>query len=210
MNWDFIITKERIPYNVSLNVMENKVQNIYYKAEKELVWFLEHTDVYTAGISAVDSDIKNCNIPICHTNRGGKHTYHGPGQRIGYLLLDLKKRNRCNVKNYVKDLEIIIIRTLNAFNIDAYIKEDIIGVWINNGKSEEKIAAIGVRMKKWITYHGFAINLSTDLNKFKQIVPCGISDKGVTSVSKILGDNYCKEFFDKILYENIYKQFNET
>ena len=210
MSVDFIKSEKLIEYKHSLILMQSRVKDIHLDIKNELVWFLEHQDIYTAGISAKNTDLLDDKIPTYHTNRGGQYTYHGPGQRVAYLLLNLKKRKLCDVKKYVYDLEEIIINTLQNLNIYSYRKKGIIGVWTKDINSKEKkIAAVGVRMSKWVTYHGIAINLSTDLSKFNKIVPCGIKDKGVTSIHAIKQSaDITMQILDLKLKKNIYDTFS--
>lgn len=187
------------PYQAALDMMEKHVDGIITHQEQEKIILLEHEDTYTAGTGAEVSDIIDINIPIIHTGRGGKCTYHGPGQRVIYPMLNLVSDNReQDIKKYVSDLEKWIIATLNKFDIDAFIAKDRVGIWVLDGGHEKKIAAIGIRARKWVTYHGIAVNISTDLLKFNAIVPCGLRDFGVTSM-KALGKNVSFQEFDDVL-----------
>lgn len=172
----------------------------------EQIWFLEHYPVYTAGTSANPSELVNPNkFPVVEVGRGGKYTYHGPGQRIVYLMLNLKKRNLCDLKKYVYMLEETIIDILKEIKIAGFRKKDYIGVWVNHGSHAKKIAAIGIRVSKWMTYHGLAFNINPDLTHYSGIVPCGIQDFGVTSlkelgleISNLEFDDYFKKSFEKV------------
>ena len=183
-------TEQRpIPYESAQAGMEKRVADIRAEKSKELVWLLEHPPIYTAGTSAQEGDLLDPRFDVYLTGRGGQYTYHGPGQRVAYVMLDLKKRQKTpDIKKYVSDLEEWIIRALARFNVDAFRREGRIGIWVNTPEgSEAKIAAIGVRVRHWITFHGIAINVDPDLSHYDGIVPCGISEYGVTSLTKLLG-----------------------
>jgi lipoyl(octanoyl) transferase len=175
-----------IPYEDAVVYMENRAKLIATHTETEKVWLLEHPSLYSAGTSANKTDLIDPNkFPVFHSGRGGQYTYHGPGQRVAYVMLDLRKRGR-DVSAFVRNLEQWIINTLLVFDITAERRSGRVGVWViqENGK-EEKIAAIGVRLKKWISFHGISINLNPDLSHFEGIVPCGIQDFGVTSLHRL-------------------------
>ena len=186
-------------YQAALDMMEQHVDAMVKHHVNEKIILLEHEDIYTGGTSANDADIINKNIPIIHTGRGGKFTYHGPGQRVIYPMLNLASDNReKDLKKYIANLETWIISTLNEFDIDAFIVDGRVGIWVLDKGKEKKIAAIGVRVRKWITYHGIAVNIYTDLSKYNSIVPCGLKDFGVTSI-KELGKNILFQEFDNHL-----------
>jgi len=178
-----------IKYKAAIEFLESRLTDISLKREKELIWILEHEEVYTAGTSYKEDEIINKNINLVKTNRGGKITYHGKGQIICYFVIDLKKRKK-DIRKFIKLIEKTIIETLAEFDIKAFSDPKNIGIWVNDKKKIKKIAAIGIRVSKWIAYHGFAININNDLNKYKSIIPCGISDKGVTSLIKIKKQDY--------------------
>tara|TARA_B110001452_G_C15119504_1_gene390185 strand:+ start:85 stop:705 length:621 start_codon:yes stop_codon:yes gene_type:complete len=178
-----------IKYKTAIEFLESRLTDISLKREKELIWILEHEEVYTAGTSYKEDEIINKNINLVKTNRGGKITYHGKGQIICYFVIDLKKRKK-DIRKFIKLIEKTIIETLAEFDIKAFSDPKNIGIWVNDKKKIKKIAAIGIRVSKWIAYHGFAININNDLNKYKSIIPCGISDKGVTSLIKIKKQDY--------------------
>lgn len=163
--------------------MEQRVSDIHQGKAPELVWFLEHPPLYTAGTSANGSDLINADrFPVHHVGRGGQYTYHGPGQRVVYVMLDLSKRGR-DVRKFVCDLEQWVIDSLADFNITAERRAGRVGVWVTRDQGqEEKIAAIGVRVRKWISFHGICINVEPDLEHYSGIVPCGIAEHGVTSM----------------------------
>lgn len=175
------------PYSYAARLMDQHVHDMIYNGALEKILLLEHDDVYTAGTGASYADLLNAqNIPVIDTGRGGKFTYHGPGQRIIYPMLNLSSPTRAkDLKKYVFDLERWIIATLQEFNIDAFIVEDRVGIWVLDHGSEKKIASIGVRVKKWVTYHGIAVNINTDLKKFDGIIPCGLKNYGVTSLQSV-------------------------
>ena len=192
-------------YGQTLEAMEALVEDIIAEKRDEEIWFLEHEDVYTAGTSATDDELVEKKFPVFKVGRGGKHTYHGPGQRVIYLMLDLKKHYKTpDLKKFVCDLEQWVIDSLKEVGIDAYRKKGMIGIWTKEENAiggEAKIAAIGIRVRKWVSFHGISININPNLKNFNGIVPCGISDFGVTSLEK-LGKKISMEEFDKILVKN--------
>jgi lipoyl(octanoyl) transferase len=182
------ITPGLTPYPDAVAEMEARVEAIGRGQADELVWLLEHPPLYTAGTSAQASDLLQPRFPVFATGRGGQYTYHGPGQRVGYVLVDLKGRGRADLRRYVHDLEEWVIRALAQFNLTAVRREGRVGLWVELGQhgglpgTEAKIGAIGVRVRRWVAYHGVAINLDPDLSHFGGIVPCGIREHGVTSL----------------------------
>lgn len=181
LEWKF--TQGLTPYDEAMTVMEQRVADIHNGTASELVWFLEHPPLYTAGTSANPKDlVAPDRFPVYDAGRGGQYTYHGPGQRVVYVMLDLTKRGR-DVRKYVFQLEQWIIDSLAEFNVTAERRDGRIGVWVTRDDGrEEKIAAIGVRVRKWISFHGICINVAPDLEHYSGIVPCGISEHGVTSL----------------------------
>jgi lipoyl(octanoyl) transferase len=181
------ISDAPVPYPESVAAMESRVAAIAAGEAGELVWLLEHPPLYTAGTSGKAADLLDPRFPLYQTGRGGQLTYHGPGQRVAYVMLDLKRR-RPDVRAYVAGLEQWIIRTLDAFNVRGERREDRVGVWVKRPDKgagfEDKIAAIGVRLRRWVSFHGIAINVEPDLSHFSAIVPCGVADPryGVTSL----------------------------
>jgi len=199
------VSEEPIDYQYAITQMEERVKQIRENNAKELIWLLEHNPIYTAGSSAKDSDLINNNgLPVYKTGRGGQYTYHGNGQRVAYVMLDIKKRGG-DIRVFVKQLENWIINTLAEFGVKGEIREGRVGVWVQNGNLEEKIAAIGIRVKNWVSYHGISININPDLCHYNGIIPCGIKEYGITSLAK-LGVNVSMEEFDKKLV----KAFNTT
>ena len=174
-----------VPYEAAVAAMEQRVAAIRTGAASELVWLLEHPPLYTAGTSAKAADLVDpARLPVFQTGRGGQFTYHGPGQRIGYVMLDLRRRGS-DIRSYVQNLEEWLIRTLARFNVKGERREGRVGVWVADGRREEKIAALGVRVKHWISFHGVSLNVDPDLGNYAGIVPCGISQHGVTSLAKL-------------------------
>ena len=173
------------PYEDALATMERRAAAIRAGDAAELVWLLEHPPLFTAGTSAADEELTNpMHFPVFEAGRGGRYTYHGPGQRVGYVMLDLDKRGR-DVRRLVHGLEGWIIDVLGDFGVSAHRAEGRIGIWVGEGAEEAKIAALGIRVKRWVTLHGFSINVDPDLSHFGGIVPCGIAELGVTSLAKI-------------------------
>jgi len=180
---------KRIKYSEAIEFLEERLKDICDKKKSDLIWILEHEEIYTAGTSYKQNEILNNSIKLIKTNRGGKITYHGPGQLICYFVIDLKKRQR-DIRKLITLIEKTIIESLKEFNIDSYSDSKNIGIWIDNKLGAQKIAAIGIRVSKWIAYHGFAININNDLSKYENIIPCGISDKGVTNLETVKDQNY--------------------
>lgn len=187
---EWLISDQPIPYPQAIEVMEARVADIAAGRASELVWLLEHPSLYTSGTSGKPTDLLDARFPVFDSGRGGQLTYHGPGQRVAYVMLDLKRR-RPDVRAYVASLEQWIIRTLAAFNVRGERREDRVGVWVarpDKGKGfEDKIAAIGVRLRRWVSFHGISINIDPDLTHFSAIVPCGVADPryGVTSLADL-------------------------
>ncbi len=190
-------SEKPIIYEDATKVMEERLFNVDLNKSNELIWTLEHPDVYTAGTSYDENDILDKSIKILKTNRGGKITYHGPGQLICYFVIDLKKRKR-DIRNFISILEKTIIETLESFDIKTFSDKENIGIWYKDGEKTKKVAAIGVRISKWIAYHGFSINICNNLKKYDAIIPCGIKDKGITNLKQIKDQNY-KELEKKLV-----------
>ena len=191
-------SEKPVIYEDAKKIMEERLLNVDLNKSNELIWTLEHPDIYTAGTSYNENDILDKSIKILKTNRGGKITYHGPGQLICYFVIDLKKRKK-DIRNFISIIEKTIIDTLQFFNIKAFSDKENIGIWYKDKEQTKKVAAIGVRISKWIAYHGFSINISNDLDKYKAIVPCGIKDKGITNLKQIKDQDY--EELEKKLVE---------
>lgn len=198
MSIEWKISSSPIEYQDAINFMEERIKLIHNNQANELVWFLEHPSIYTAGTSAKESDLLDKKFPIFNTGRGGQYTYHGPGQRVVYLMLDLRKRGE-DLRKYIANLENWIIASLNEIGLFSEKKTGRIGIWTNTKNDKEaKISAIGVRVRKWIAYHGIAINVSPNLEHYNGIIPCGIREFGVTSLHE-LGYNISYEKLDNIL-----------
>ena len=197
MNIEIKKSKKPIKYEYALNLMELRLTEINENISKELIWTLEHEDIYTAGTSYNENEIIDKSIKVFKTNRGGKITYHGPGQLICYFVIDLKKRKK-DIRKLISLIEKTIIDTLKLYNINTFADKNNVGIWYDNNSKIEKVAAIGVRVSKWVAYHGFSININNDLKKYDAIIPCGIKNKGLTSLSKIKNQNY-ENLDDKII-----------
>ena len=183
----------------AIKYMEQRLIEIDKKKSKELIWILEHEDLYTAGTSYKENEILDKSINVFKSNRGGKITYHGPGQLICYFVIDLKKRNK-DIRKFISTIENTIINTLKFYKIETFPDRENIGIWYDNNSKIQKVAAIGIKVSKWIAYHGFSINIDNDLSKYNAIIPCGIMDKGVTNLRTINDQNYNE--FNNILIKN--------
>ena len=178
-----------IDYTRSMKILEKRVQDVLLEKKEEFLWILEHKTVYTAGTSANEKDLIDKDLTIFKTNRGGMYTVHSPGQKVIYFVLNLNKRKK-DIRKLINNIESCIMDILQEYKIKSYPDRNNIGIWVKNGNNPMKIAAIGIRVKKWIAYHGFALNISNDLEKYKKIVPCGIRDKGITSLKNMGIKNY--------------------
>ena len=192
-------SKNPVKYEEAIEFMEARLLKIDKDNSNELIWLLEHEDVYTAGTSYKENEIIDKSIKILKTNRGGKITYHGPGQLICYFVIDLKKRNK-DIRKFISIIEKTIIDTLRVYKIETFADKSNIGIWYNQNSKIKKIAAIGVRISKWIAYHGFSININTNLKKYNSIIPCGIEDKGVTNLIEISQEDF--KDLENILIKN--------
>ena len=199
MNFEIKKSKNPINYKDAIEYMEKRLIDLNQNNSRNLIWTLEHEHIYTAGTSFKENEILNKSIKVIKTNRGGKITYHGPGQLICYFVIDLKKRKK-DIRKFVSIIEKTIIDTIKFYNIETFADKNNIGIWYNDNSNIKKVAAIGIRVSKWIAYHGFSININNDLEKYKSIIPCGIKDKGITNLIKIKNQNYKK--FEDILIEN--------
>ena len=189
MNIEIKKSKKPVKYENAIKLLEKRVLDINDNKSNELIWILEHEDLYTAGTSYKENEIIDKKIKIVKSNRGGKITYHGPGQLICYFVIDLKKRNR-DIRKFISLIEKSIIETIKFYKIKTFADKKNIGIWYNDKSKIKKIAAIGVRVSKWIAYHGFSININNNLKKYDAIIPCGIKDKGVTNLYEIKSQNY--------------------
>ena len=199
MNIEIKKSEKPVKYESAIQLMENRLVDLSKEKTNELIWTLEHNEIYTAGTSFDENEILDKKINVIKTNRGGKITYHGPGQLICYFVIDLKKRKK-DIRKFISVIEKTIIDTIKFYNIDTFPDKKNIGIWYNDRSEIKKVAAIGVRVSKWIAYHGFAININNDLNKYKSIVPCGIKDKGVINLNTIKSQDY--NDLEKKLIEN--------
>ena len=190
-------SKKPIDYNKAVKFLEERLLCVYEKKLPNLIWTLRHPSIFTAGISFKENEILDKKINIIKTNRGGKITYHGPGQLICYFVIDLKKRKK-DIRKFITIIEKTIIKTLNEYKINCFSDKKNVGIWIKKNNKVFKIAAIGVRVSKWIAYHGFSINISTNLKFYNKIIPCGITDKGITNLNNIKKQDYSK-LDDKIV-----------
>jgi len=189
MNIEIKKSKKPINYIDAIKLMEMRLEDINKKDTKELIWLLEHDSIYTAGTSYNKNEIIDKSINIFKTNRGGKITYHGPGQLICYFVIDLSKRGK-DIRKFITLIEKTIIETLKYYKIETFADKKNIGIWYNDKSEIKKVAAIGVRIRKWIAYHGFSINIDNNLEKYNAIIPCGIKDRGITTLKKINNQNY--------------------
>ena len=178
-----------VKYEDAISFMEDRLKDIDLKKVDDLIWVLEHDHIYTSGTSYNENEIIDKSINIIKTNRGGKITYHGPGQLICYFVIDLKKGKK-DIRKFISVIEKSIIETLSLYDIETFADKENIGIWYNDNSTIKKVAAIGVRVSKWIAYHGFSININNDLKKYNAIVPCGIKDKGITNLKQIKNQNY--------------------
>ena len=178
-----------VKYEDAISFMEDRLKDIDLKKVDDLIWVLEHDHIYTSGTSYNENEIIDKSINIIKTNRGGKITYHGPGQLICYFGIDLKKGKK-DIRKFISVIEKSIIETLSLYDIETFADKENIGIWYNDNSTIKKVAAIGVRVSKWIAYHGFSININNDLKKYDAIIPCGIKDKGITNLKQIKDQNY--------------------
>ena len=189
MNIEIKKSIKPVKYDVAIKFLEKRLIEISNNKKENLIWILEHEEIYTAGTNYKDREILNKDINLIKTNRGGKITYHGPGQLICYFVIDLKQRQK-DIRKFITLIEKTIIESLSEFNIKSFGDPKNIGIWVNDKTNVKKVAAIGVRVSKWIAYHGFSVNIDNDLTKYQNIIPCGISDKGVTRLKDINNQNY--------------------
>ena len=196
-----------IKYKNAISLLEKRLNEIDTKKNNELIWILEHEEVYTAGTNYKDNEVLDKSIKVVKTNRGGKITYHGPGQLVFYFVIDLNKRGK-NIRKLISSLENTIINTLKEFNIKVFADRKNVGIWhkrkFDNKIKIEKVAAIGIKVKKWIAYHGFALNISNSLDAYKKIIPCGIKDKKITNLMQIKKQSYY--YISDILIEKFLKE----
>ena len=197
MNIEIKKSIKPINYFDAINFLEKRLEDLHKNRNKELIWKLEHNEIFTAGTSYKDNEILDNSINLIKTNRGGKITCHAPGQLICYFVLDLRKKK--DIRKFISCIEKTIIETLKNYGIDTFSDRDNVGIWYKKNNSINKVAAIGIRVKKWIAYHGFSININNNLDQYKKIIPCGIKDKGITNLINIADNNYSN--IDDLLIE---------
>ena len=197
MNIEIKKSIKPINYFSAIDLLEKRLEDLYKNKDKELIWILEHDEIFTAGTSYKENEILDNSINLIKTNRGGKITCHSPGQLICYFVLDLRKKK--DIRKFISCIEKTIIDTLKEYNIETFSDKNNVGIWHKKNNTVNKVAAIGVRVKKWIAYHGFAVNIDNNLNQYKKIIPCGIKDKGVTNLISIAKNDYSN--LDNLLIE---------
>ena len=197
MNIEIKKSIKPINYFDAINILEKRLEDLHTNTNKELIWTLEHDEIFTAGTSYKENEILDTSINLIKTNRGGKITCHAPGQLVCYFVIDLRKKK--DIRKFISCIEKTIIETLKHYQIETFSDKDNIGIWHKKKSSVNKVAAIGVRVKKWIAYHGFTININNNLDQYKKIIPCGIKDKGVTNLISIIDKDYSN--LDSLLIE---------
>ena len=202
MSIEIKISKKPVEYTKAITFLEKRLIKLKNNKATELVWILEHPKIYTGGVSYKNYEILDKSIKIINTNRGGKITWHGPGQTICYFVIDLSKRNK-DIRKFVLNLEKIIIKTLEEYKIKSFADRKNIGIWVNHRNKIKKISAIGIKVKSWIAYHGFSINIKNDLKYYKKIVPCGIINREVINLINIKNQKY--NFISKKIIKNFIK-----
>ena len=189
MNIEIKKSKNPVKYRDAIEFMERRLRDIDQEKSNDLIWTLQHEDIYTGGTSFDENEIIDKTIKVLKTNRGGKITYHGPGQLVFYFVIDLKKRKK-DIRKFISIIEATIINTLKSYQIQTFSDKKNIGIWYNDNSQIKKIAAIGIRISKWIAYHGFSINIDNNIKKYESIIPCGIKDRGITNLMEIKSQNY--------------------
>ena len=197
MNIEIKKSKNPVKYRDAIEFMERRLRDIDQEKSNDLIWTLQHEDIYTGGTSFDENEIIDKTIKVLKTNRGGKITYHGPGQLVFYFVIDLKKKRK-DIRKFISIIEATIINTLKSYNIQTFSDKKNIGIWYDDNSQIKKIAAIGIRISKWIAYHGFSINIDNNLKKYESIIPCGIKDRGITNLIKIKNQNY-KNLEDRLI-----------
>ena len=204
MSIEIKISRRLIPYKFALKYMNSRVDDLKKGKNKELLWILEHPTTFTGGIRSKKTEIIDSKIKLFKTNRGGKITLHNPGQKVIYVVLNLNKRKK-DIRFLINTIENCIIKILKEYKLNSYADSKNIGIWVKKNNQPMKIAAIGIRVKKWIAYHGFSINISNDLSKYKKIVPCGIKDKGITNLKEMGIKNF--DNINEIIARNFLNTF---
>ena len=197
-------SKKLIDYHVALKFLDKRVEDVINRKKPELLWILEHKPIFTAGSNSKENEILNKRIKVSKTSRGGKITYHGPGQKVVYFVLNLNERGKDNRK-LIKHIENCIIKILKGYGINSFNDKKNIGIWVNLNGNVKKVAAIGIRVKRWIAFHGFSINISNDLKVYKNIIPCGIYDKGITNLYSVKKNNY--KYINQKIVDNFLRVF---
>ena len=204
MNIEVKNSIKSVDYNKSIKFLETRVDDVLSGKKDELLWIVEYPHIYTAGTNSNKLDLLDKKINVIKTNRGGKHTYHGPGQKVVYFVLDLNKREK-DIRKLINKIEDCIIKILKEYKVISFADRNNVGIWVNKNNKIKKIGAIGVRVKKWVAYHGFSLNISSDLSKYKKIIPCGIKNKGITSLKDLGVKSYAN--IDKIIIKNFLDTF---
>ena len=202
MNIEIKISKKPVEYSKAIAFLENRLIKLKDGKSSEIIWVLEHPNIYTGGTSFKNNEIIDKKIKIIKTNRGGKITWHGPGQKIFYFVIDLSKRKK-DIRKFIINLEKIIIKTLKEYKIESFSDRKNIGIWVNHKKKIKKVAAIGIKVKHWIAYHGFSINVNNELKSYKKIIPCGVIDREVINLKNIKNQKY--NLFNKKIIKNFIK-----
>ena len=196
------ISRKPVDYLKAIKYLEKRVKSIQKQKKEELLWICNHPSTYTAGVSSNKYEILDNSINVIKTNRGGKITWHGPGQKIFYFVIDLSQRDK-DIRKFVNKIENIILDSLKEYKIKAFADRNNVGIWVKKKNKILKLAAIGIKVKKWVAYHGFSINIDNDLQKYKKIIPCGIRNRGVTNLIEIKKQNF--ENLDNIVIKNFLK-----
>ena len=204
MNIEVKNSVKPVDYIDSIKILEKRVMDVFEGKKNELLWILEHNTVYTAGTSSNEKDLIDKNLKVIKTTRGGKHTLHSPGQKVVYFVINLNKRKK-DIKMLLNKVEDCIIQILESYKIKSYPDKKNIGIWVGDPKNLMKIAAIGIRVRKWVAYHGFSLNVNNDLSKYKKITPCGIKNKEITSLQEMGIKNFHN--IDKIIIEKFLNTF---
>ena len=206
MNIEVKISKKKIDYNFAINYMEKRLDKVIKGEKFELLWILEHNSIYTCGIRSDKKNILNKGIKVIKTNRGGKITHHGPGQKIIYFVINLNKRKK-DIRYLLTKIEKCIIKILKHYKINSFSDRKNVGIWVKEKKNIKKIAAIGIKVKKWVAFHGFSINVDNDLDYYKNIIPCGINDKGITRIKDLTNKNL--QNINQIIKKNLILSFKK-
>ena len=193
-----------IDYDIALKYLNKRVKDVINGKKPELLWILEHKPIFTAGTSSKENEILNKTISVSKTSRGGKITYHGPGQKVVYFVLNLNERGK-DIRKLIKHIENCIIKILKEYGIKSFNDKKNIGIWVNVNGNAKKVAAIGIRVKRWIAFHGFSINISNDLEVYKNILPCGIDNKGITNLYSVKKNNY--KYINQKIINNFLRVF---